>query len=112
MLSQRVGTALVLLACLFGALFFSPYTFFVFVSVLVAVAAHEWAALSGANSRVLRGLFIAAHFLVIGAMTYYIHTVTPFAQELALCVVALWVGFLPVLYCYCLLYTSPSPRDS
>lgn len=78
MLRQRVLTAVGLLALLAGVLFWLPHRFFVVaVSLLLVVAAWEWARLAGWEAIGQRVAYASAHALAYGAAACWLPLEAP-----------------------------------
>jgi phosphatidate cytidylyltransferase len=87
---QRLITALILAPLMIGGIFFLPIEQFAyFIGFIVAVAAWEWANLSGYESPVIRIVYAAVIAAVIAATGYFMDTF-PELYRIILAVGAAW----------------------
>ena len=88
MLKQRLLTAAVLIPIFLAALFLmDSLSFALFLAVVLVLSLSEWANLSGIQSLIIKGVYIAAG-VAIAAMLHYSGLV---GQELFMFVFALWL---------------------
>jgi phosphatidate cytidylyltransferase len=98
MLKQRVITAVILAALVFGAiLFFPPAWFQVFIAACIALGCWEWSALAGVRNTAGRGMFTA---LCVALMFVTLHLTSEVRAGLLYASAAWWLVAFVLVFRY------------
>jgi phosphatidate cytidylyltransferase len=97
MLWQRVVTSFVLLALILGAVFTLPASlFYLFILLVMGIAAWEWSSLAGISNTVYRALYVS---VLLAAMLVSTHKAVPINMFFGVAVVC-WLIALVFIYAY------------